>query len=385
MLKLNKVEINSFLPQFSDIFTQIYKPYIFSESSWQPLSTRVEKCQFFYRDQICQTKFTPKKCVWIATNIMLRLNEFEINSFLPNFQIFVHKYTCHISAIHGPGHWPLTHQTHPLKTHSAWSFLNFMTLYIIQTIYFLITIFTRIPRLTRFTRITRFIRTTRITTFSKITRFTKFPRFTRLTRIITKFTRFTKITHFTKFIKISQAGNCSDNPKTVRIIQKLSRKSKNCINNLKNSPDNPKTVLTIQKLSGQSRNCPDNLETIWIIYIETVQTRGEQIVFWWLNTNIIRLSTSSQAPSYTSPKIRLAHWLTDGAKNWPNTNTNTIRIFENDWIWIPILFRFSKLTKYEYYLTFQKWLNMNTIKIFQNYRVRIWMGIQIQIKIQIQI
>ena len=47
---------------------------------------------------------------------MLRLNEVEINSFLPNFQIFVHKYTCHISAIHGPtDHWP-TRPTHPKHT-----------------------------------------------------------------------------------------------------------------------------------------------------------------------------------------------------------------------------------------------------------------------------
>ena len=130
---------------------------------------------------------------------MLRLNEVEINSFSPNFQIFLHKYNCHMCEVshfcYPRTHWPLTHQTHPPKTHSAWPFLNFMTLYTIQTIYFLITIFTRIPRLTRFTRITRFIRTTRITTFSKITRFARF------TRIIT----FAKITKFTRFTKFSTA------------------------------------------------------------------------------------------------------------------------------------------------------------------------------------
>ena len=44
-----------------------------------------------------------------------------------------------------------------------------------------------------------------------------------------------------------------------------------------------KTVLTIQKRSWQSKNCLDNPKTVWTIqkldYLETVQTRGEQIVF----------------------------------------------------------------------------------------------------------
>ena len=48
-----------------------------------------------------------------------------------------------------------------------------------------------------------------------------------------------------------------DNPKTVRIIQKLFGQSRNC-------PDNPKTVRTIHKLSGQSSNCPNNPKTVTI-------------------------------------------------------------------------------------------------------------------------
>ena len=65
-------------------------------------------------------------------------------------------------------------------------------------------------------------------------------------------------------------------------------------------------------------------------------TRGERIVFWW-----------------------------------PNTNTNTIRLFKNDQIRIRIIFGFSKMTEYEYeyYSAFQKWQNMNTIRIFKIIRI----------------
>ena len=71
-----------------------------------------------------------------------------------------------------------------------------------------------------------------------------------------------------------------------------------------------------------------------------IEGRGEQIVFWW-----------------------------------PNTNTNIIRVPKNDRIWIRILFGFPKLTEYEYeyYSGFQIWPNTNTniIRLPKYDRIRI--------------
>ena len=43
------------------------------------------------------------------------------------------------------------------------------------------------------------------------------------------------------------------------------------------------------------------------------------------------------------------------SQNWPNTNTNIIRLPRNDQI--PLLFGFPIMTEYKYYLASQKWSN----------------------------
>ena len=62
------------------------------------------------------------------------------------------------------------------------------------------------------------------------------------------------------------------------------------------------------------------------------QARGGLIVFWWPNTNTIQYKYEYYSFS----------------QNWPNTNTNVIRLPRNDQIRIRILFGFPEMTEYEY-------------------------------------
>ena len=53
-------------------------------------------------------------------------------------------------------------------------------------------------------------------------------------------------------------------------------------------------------------------------------------------------------------------------KKWPNTNTKNFQLPKNDRIQIWILFSFSKVTKYEHHLAYQKWPNTNIIRLPKN-------------------
>ena len=46
------------------------------------LKVRVAKCQYFYTEQIFQTKFYPRKNAWIAASLVPKRNKFDIKGFL---------------------------------------------------------------------------------------------------------------------------------------------------------------------------------------------------------------------------------------------------------------------------------------------------------------
>ena len=99
-------------------------------------------------------------------------------------------------------------------------------------------------------------------------------------------------------------------------------------------------------------------------------SRGERIVFWWpnTNTNIIRLPQNDRIRIrilFGFPKItEYEYEYYSASQKWPNTNTNIIRFPKN--YRIRILFGFPKRTEYEYYSVFQKWPNTNIIRIPKN-------------------
>ena len=102
----------------------------------------------------------------------------------------------------------------------------------------------------------------------------------------------------------------------------------------------------------------------WSVEDEDVANRGERIVFWWPNTNIIQFPKNCRIriqvifgfprPSMNTNIIRFPKndWIRIqilfGVPKWPNTNTNIIRFPKNDRIRIRILFGFPKMTEYEY-------------------------------------
>ena len=57
-------------------------------------------------------------------------------------------------------------------------------------------------------------------------------------------------------------------------------------------------------------------------------------------------------------------------KKWPNTNTKIFQLPKKDRIQIWILFSFSKVTKYEHHLAYQKWPNTNIIRLPKNDRTQ---------------